>query len=134
MIGPAMIGPRMRAGAVVLFVFAAGALTGVAVERHHLWPGTAPTSSGSSASAHTEALANLREAVGLSDEQVAQVHALMANQQQVVQLSWEELRPEVQAAMRHVHAEIAKLLRPDQLSRYHDWIVERRQQSRRPQP
>lgn len=121
-----MMGPRVRAGAVLLFVFAAGVFAGLFFERHH-W---APTSAAMSVAAeHEAAIAELKEVVGLDDEQVEQVHAILAERQQIVQHMWEQLRPEVQSAMRQVHNEIAELMRPDQRERFHDWLTRRREQS-----
>jgi len=115
-----MIGPRVRAGAVLLCVFAAGALAGTAVERHQLGRVAASVSLlGEGEVAITE----LRAFLDLDDEQVAQIHAILADNQHTVQLMWEQFRPEVQAAMREVHMEIAALLRPDQAERFHNWIL-----------
>jgi hypothetical protein len=121
-----MMGPRVRAGVVLLFVFALGVLIGTAFERHRSAP---PLATMSAAEEHEAAMVELREVVGLDDEQVAQVHAILAERQQIVQQTWEQFRPEVQAAMRQVHIEIAKLLRPDQRERFHDWLTRRREQS-----
>ena len=46
----------------------------------------------------------------------------------MVQLKWEQLRPEVQDAMRQVHIDIAELLHSDQRKRFHDWLTRRREQ------
>jgi len=90
-----MIGPRVRAGAVLLCVFAAGALAGTAVERHQLGRVAASVSLlGEGEVAITE----LRAFLDLDDEQVAQIHAILADNQHTVQLMWEQFRPEVQAA------------------------------------
>jgi len=115
-----MTGPRLRAGAVLLFVFAAGALAGTAFERHHLGRVAASVSL---LGENEVAIAEMREFLDLDDEQVAQIHAVLAQNQHTVQLMWEQFRPEVQAAMREVHLEIAALLRPDQAERFHRWIL-----------
>ena len=41
---------------------------------------------------------------------------------------WEELRPEVQNAMRQVHTDIGELLHPEQRGRFHEWLIRRREQ------
>ena len=115
-----MIGARVRAGAVLLCVFAAGALTGTAFERHHLGRVVASISL---LGENEVAITELRQFLDLDDEQVAKINAVMAENQHVVQLMWEEFRPEVQAAMREVHMEIAALLRPEQAERFHSWIL-----------
>lgn len=116
-----MIGPRLRAAAVLLCVFAAGALAGTGFERHHLGRVAASVSL---LGENEVAITELREFLDLDDEQVAQIHAVMAKNQHAVQLMWEQFRPEVQAAMREVHTEIAALLRPDQAARFHSWILQ----------
>jgi len=115
-----MIGPRIRAGAVLLCVFAAGALAGTAFERHYRGRVSASISL---LGEHEVALTELREFLDLDDAQVAQIEAVLAENQSTVQLMWEQFRPEVQTAMREVHMGIAELLRPDQAARFHDWIM-----------
>ncbi len=112
----------VRAGAVLLFVFAAGVLTGIIFEHKHSFHRSPPMSAEEE---HEAAMAELREVLELDDHQVAQIHAILAERRQHVQLMWEQLRPEVQNAMRHVHKEIAELLRPDQRKRFHDWLIKR---------
>lgn len=119
-----MIGSRTRAWAVLLFVFAAGVLSGVAFERHHAWPAYSVTVGAEQE--HAAALAELRDAVGLDEQQMATVHTILADNQKVVQQMWEQLRPEVQMAMQQVHAQIAELLRPEQQERFHEWLMKRR--------
>lgn len=75
---------------------------------------------------HEAALQDLREAVGLDDAQVAQVHAVFARHQGAVQDAWQAVQPQIEIAMETVHREIADLLRPEQRGRYHDWLVARR--------
>ena len=120
-----MMGQRIRAGVVLLFVFALGALSGIVFERHRTVPTPVTLSV---VEEHAAAIAELRQVLGLDDRQVAQIHAILAERQQVVQLTWEQLRPEVQSAMRQVHVEIAELLRPDQREAYHDWLTRSREQ------
>ena len=120
-----MMGPRARAGTVVVFVFATGVLAGMAYERHFSHRSGVVLSA---AAEHEAAIAELRDVVGLDDSQLAEVHTLLSERQEVVQHMWEQLRPEVQSAMEQVHNEIAELLRPDQLQRFHDWLTQRREQ------
>ena len=120
-----MIGPRVGAGVVLLFIFGSGVVTGMFVERHH--PDRIQMTI-SAAAEHGETMADMREALGLDDQQVEAIEAILAERQHVVQILWEQLRPEVQQAMRQVHAEIGDLLRPDQRERYHDWLNRRREQ------
>jgi hypothetical protein len=115
-----MIGPRLRAAAVLLVVFAVGSFAGTAFERHHI---VRVAESVSLLGENEVAMTELSEFLDLDDEQVAQVHAVLAENQHVVQLMWEEFRPEVQAAMREVHMDIAAVLRPDQAERFHAWIL-----------
>jgi len=114
-----MIGPRVRATAALLFVFAAGALAGVFVDRHHHVPASGTVSP---AQEHDIAIAELAEFLELDDQQVARIHAILDDNQQIVQQMWEQLRPEVQNAMQHVHEQIAAQLHPHQLERFHQWL------------
>ncbi len=115
-----MIGPRLRAGAVLLVVFAAGALSGTVFERHHIGRVAASVSL---LGENQVAMDELRDYLDLDDEQVAKIHAVIAENQHTVQLMWEQFRPEVQDAMRGVHNQIAALLRPDQAERFHAWLL-----------
>lgn len=120
-----MIGPRVRAGAVLLSTFALGVLTGVAIERHR--EVSRPSESADSGTLHARTMADLREAVGLDDAQVAEIEALMEKHREVVHLAWQSLRPEVQRAMQSLHVEIAQTIRPDQRERFHEWLLRRRE-------
>jgi len=123
-----MIGQRMVAGIVLLFVFALGGIAGVFFDRHHLVPRPgAPTA----AEVHEAAMADLEEFLDLDETQVEQIHAVLANRQHLVQQAWEQVRPEVQSAMLEVHVEIAALLRPEQREHYHAWLTRQREESRR---
>jgi len=121
-----MMGPRVRAGAVLLFIFALGLLAGIAYERHHA---ARPLATMSAADEHEAAMAELQELLDLDEDQVAQIHKILAERQQTVQHMWEQLRPEVQNAMRQVHIDIADLLRPNQRERFHDWLMRRHKQN-----
>ena len=120
-----LMGPRVRAGAVLLFIFALGVLAGVAYERHHA---ARPLATMSAADEHEAAMAELQELLELDEEQLAQIHKILAERQQMVQHKWEQLRPEVQDAMRQVHIDIAELLHPNQRERFHEWLMRRREQ------
>lgn len=122
------MGPRVRAAIVLVFVFALGAFIGVVYERHRSSPSSPSLAAMSAREAHEAAMADLRESLKLDDQQVAQIHAIFVKHQDVVQRSWERLRPEVQSAMQQVHLEIAEMLRPDQRERFHEWLMRRREQ------
>lgn len=123
-----MMKQRVVAGIVLLFVFVLGALAGVFVERHH-YHSVARSGGPSAAEVHEAAMAEMNEALGLDEEQIEQIHAVLARHQQLVQRTWEQVRPEVQNAMREVHIEIAELLRPEQRERYHEWLSQQREES-----
>lgn len=116
------MGSRGRAGLVLIAVFAAGLLGGVALERHLF--GAAPRVA-TPREAHAAAMSDLVEALDLDQEQTARVHEIIASNHRVVQGAWEELRPRVQNAMTNVNREIAGILRPDQRQRFHDWLEAR---------
>lgn len=124
-----MIGPRLRAGVVLLFVFSAGGLAGAAFDRHHHGPRPVVLSE---AEQHEAAIAELRDVIGLDDQQMERVHAILAERQEVVQQMWEQLRPEVQSAMVDVHNEFAEVMRPEQRVLFEEWIQRRLDQSQGP--
>jgi Spy/CpxP family protein refolding chaperone len=121
-----MTGQRILAGVVLLSVFSLGAFVGIFVDRHNSLRDPAGVSP---EEVHEAAMVELREELGLDEEQIQQIHAIMADRQELVQRIWEQLRPELQAAMTDVHAEIAALLRPEQRQRFHDWLQRRRQEA-----
>jgi len=123
------MGPKLLAAVVVVAVFALGAVAGIAVHGHlgaplhgpmHQAPATANE-------LHDAAMAELRIQLELTDEQVAAIDSIVARRQETVQRMWEQLRPEVQGAMRDVHEEITALLSPDQRAHFHEWLLAQRQ-------
>ena len=123
-----MMRQRVVAGVVLLFVFALGALAGVSIERHH-YHSVSQSPGLSAAEVHEAAMAEMQEVLGLDEEQLEQIHGVLAAHQQLVQRAWEQIRPEVSETMREVHAEIAELLRPEQRERYHEWLSRQRDES-----
>ena len=114
--------PGIRATAVLASVFALGVIAGMAIETH--WAPHSPY--GVSATAeHEAAMAELRELLELDDQQVAEIEGVIAQHQRTVELHWEQLRPEVQSAMRNVHQEISELLTDEQRRRFHRWLTDR---------
>ena len=118
----------MRAGVALVAVFALGTIAGVFYERHY---GERTVTTSTPSSSHDAAMSELRNDVGLDDEQIAQVHEILARHHDVVERSWRQLRPEVQNAIRQVHVDIADILRPEQRERFHSWLQRRRQQLHR---
>jgi hypothetical protein len=119
---------RIVAGVVLLLVFGLGALAGVFVERHH-YHSVVRSGGPSAREVHEAAMAEMHETLGLDDDQIEQIHAVLARHQQLVQRTWEQVRPEVQNVMREVHIEIAELLRPEQREHYHEWLSRQRDES-----
>jgi Spy/CpxP family protein refolding chaperone len=119
----------MLAAVVLLLAFALGVLTGTIVERHR---STRPTKMMSAEGEHRAAMAELTELLDLDDEQVAQIYDILHRHRGIVQRTWEELRPAVQSAMQQVHIEIGEMLRPDQRKKFHQWLMERRDQHHEP--
>jgi hypothetical protein len=120
---------RIRALLALAVVFAAGLLAGVFLERQRSPP---PRVLHAAAAEHEARLEELRQVVGLDDDQLEQVEGILARNQRIVQLHWEQLRPEVQDAMLRVHQEIAGILRPEQRQRYHEWLELQRERGERP--
>lgn len=117
------MGTKLRAGLVLLFVFSAGVLSGILIQH---WQADQPLPALSPLEAHQAAMTELQEVLQLDDEQMAQIHSILAENRQTVQHMWEEFRPQVHDAIQRVHLEIAELLNPDQRKRYHDWLMKRR--------
>ncbi|NKB87263.1 MAG: hypothetical protein GKS06_03460 [Acidobacteria bacterium] len=116
-----MTGLGVRAAGALLCVFVLGVVTGLAIERHLVARPTVTLIAG--AGEHDRRMGELRDALDLDEAQVDEINALVATHQTAVQVLWEQLRPEVQAAMQDVHLEISELLRPEQRERFHDWLM-----------
>ena len=114
------MGQKIVAGLVLASVFSVGAVSGIFLDRHHSRP--VPTDV-SGAQMHDAAMAELQDVVGLDEAQLEQIHAIIAGRQELVQQVWEQVRPEVQAAMSEIHAEIGEVLRPEQRQLYHEWLL-----------
>jgi hypothetical protein len=123
-----MTGPRVRATAVLLFVFATGGLTGMLVDRQAL--GRTSAARAPAPASHQATMAEFRKVLDLDDAQVSAIDGVFARHQRVVQRAWEQLRPEVQEAMFQVHHEVMNLLRPDQQEHFQTWL----RQQHEPQP
>lgn len=121
-----MIRQRVLAGVVLVSTFSLGAVTGIFIDRHVAISVSHDELSPNEI--HEAATAQMQEVLQLDDEQLAKVHAILADRQELVQRAWEEMRPQVQEAMREVHIEIADLLTPEQRERYHAWLAEQRRQ------
>jgi hypothetical protein len=120
-----MMGQRIWAGTAQLCVLSLGTFAGVFFERHHAVP-QSPDST--AAQLHDTAMSELDELLGLDDEQIEQFHAVLAGRQELVQNAWEQVRPQVTAAMRDIHTDIGELLRPDQRRLYHEWLNRQREE------
>ena len=114
-------GQRTRAATVLGCVFLVGALAGIAFDRHHF--GTGATRGADDE--HNKAMRQLRNVVGLDDDQIEEVHHILGRHRETVHEAWMKLRPDLSEAMREVHTEIADLLRPEQRARFHEWLSER---------
>jgi len=119
-----MTGPRIRAAVVLLSVFAVGVLGGIALERFHA---VSRVVTMTPEQEHLEAMSELRKELGLDDTQAAAIHEILTEHQDIVQHTWEELRPDVQEAMLKVHEDIAALLNPEQREHFHDWLNHQRE-------
>ena len=116
-----MIGPGVRAAGALLCVFGFGLVSGLAIERH--LGSESPVVAIGSAEEHARRMDELRSALDLDDAQMQRIHELMMEHQDSIQVLWEQLRPEVQAAMQDVHVEISELLRPEQRQLFHEWLM-----------
>ena len=97
-----------------------GAVIGITLDRtvvrhaHMLHSGEAGEHGGLVASLHAE--------LDLDEEQRHAIWAIIGHHQERVDHAWASVRPEVNAAVDSIELQIAEVLRPDQLERFHAWF------------
>ena len=120
-----MMGQKLMATVVLVSVFSLGAVTGIFFDRHHAISLDHSLSPGE---LHEAAMAEMVDVLRLDDQQLERIHNILMDRQELVQRAWERMRPQVSEAMAEVHAEIAEVLTPEQVVRYHEWLEKQRQQ------
>jgi Spy/CpxP family protein refolding chaperone len=102
----------LRGTAVLAVTLAAGVVIGIAYERRQ-----PPVVAAAPMDAH-DALHKLHDDLGLDPAQQAAIAAILSRRQGAVDSAWHRMRPELRAAIDSTHAEIMKVLRPDQVAKF----------------
>ena len=113
-------GWRARGVLGALSLLVVGALIGVI--GHHFVLGEEGPHPVSEADAHEAAIPAFAEALGLDDEQVAAVHAILARHQAIVTEAWTTLRAHLQRSADSAHGEIEALLSAEQHAKFVEWM------------
>jgi Spy/CpxP family protein refolding chaperone len=106
----------VRTAALLALTFAAGAMAGVAYDRH-----IAPMHHGPPADAR-QLLAHLEDGLKLDSAQRTTIAAILARHQGVVDSAWHALQPHVGAMLDSVHHEILAVLTPEQRARFRSMV------------
>lgn len=68
-------------------------------------------------------LNDLQTTVGLDDGQLQSVHIILSRNQEVIRRAWEDVQPQLRAAVDSVWAQIGAVLDPEQLEDFHRWFA-----------
>lgn len=101
-----------RGAALLALTFAAGAMAGVAYDRH-----VAPMHQAVPANAR-ELMTHLERELKLDSAQRTKAEAIMARHQGTIDSAWRALQPRVGANLDSVHRELFALLTPEQRTRF----------------
>jgi hypothetical protein len=99
---------------------ALGFTVGVATDR--LWL-SGPTAVETPEGARERLLDDLQSTVGLNDEQLRSVHIILSQNQEVISSAWENVQPQLSAAVDSVWAQINAVLDPEQAEEFHRWYA-----------
>lgn len=101
-----------RAAALLTVTFAAGAMAGVAYDRHVARVHQSPPADA------RQLLTHLERELQLDSAQRTAVAAILARHQRVVDSAWRSLQPHVGATLDSVHREVFAILTPEQQARF----------------
>ena len=96
---------------VLAVTLAAGVVIGVAYERHHAAVRVMQMDP-------HDAITRLHQELGLDSAQQQAIAAILSRRQGVVDSAWHRMQPQLGAALDSTHAEILKVLRPDQIAKF----------------
>ncbi len=68
-------------------------------------------------------LNDLQTTVGLNDDQLQSVHIILSQNQEVISSAWENVQPQLSAAVDSVWAQINAVLDPEQAEKFHHWYA-----------
>ena len=101
----------LKGTAVLVVTLAAGVAIGVAYERQHQRQAEAPMDA-------EHVMHHLHTDLGLDSAQQAEIAAIFARRQGSVDSAWHAMQPRMRSALDSTHAEIMKVLRPDQIAKF----------------
>lgn len=110
-------------------ILAIGIVLGVLLDRVILNPSAlaadVPSVEAEVEATHDGFLRELREDLGLTEEQATRVHEIMSRHQAAVNDAWSAVHARLDAAIDSVTAEIEAVLDPSQREGLHEWLIER---------
>ena len=121
----------MRRSTVILWllvVFASGTTVGVATYRYFTRDMQAPESRPSRDQVRQEYLGKLRDRVGVSEDQIARIVALLDEGRAASDARRHSYDADMKAIQDDTREKIRALLSPEQLSRYETWREERKRE------
>lgn len=101
----------LKGTAVLLVTLAAGVTIGITYERQHQRQADVPMDA-------EHVMHHLHTDLGLDSAQQAAITAIFARRQGAVDSAWHAMQPHMHAALDSTHAEIMKVLRPDQVAKF----------------
>ena len=118
----------LHAGLGMASLVVIGVVLGVTLDRTVPLPGHAaarPTEALDPAAEHRAAMRDLVVELQLSDAQKARVEEIFSRHQASVHEAWQIARDRLSTAVDSATVEIAGILDPAQLERFHEWVEER---------
>ena len=101
----------LKGTAVLTVTLAAGVAIGITYEGRHERPAAIPMDA-------LHVMHDLHTELDLDSTQQAAIAAIFARRQGTVDSTWHAMQPQLRAALDSTHAEIMKVLRPDQVAKF----------------
>ena len=101
----------LKGSAVLLVTLVAGVTIGITYERQHQRQVEVPMDA-------EHVMHHLHTDLGLDSAQQAAIAAIFARRQGAVDSAWHTMQPRMRSALDSTHAEIMKVLRPDQVAKF----------------
>jgi hypothetical protein len=111
---------RLRGVLGALSLLVVGALIGLV--GHHFVLGDEGPQPVADADAHRAAIPVFAQALGLDDDQVTSVEAILSRHQTVVTEAWAALHARLQTSADSAHGEIEALLSAEQRDKFAEWM------------
>ena len=107
--------PWLKGSALLAVTLAAGVIIGITYERRHERRVEIPMDA-------QEVMHHLHADLGLDSAQQAAIAAIFARRQGSVDSAWHAMQPRMRSALDSTHAEIMKVLRPDQVAKFRQLV------------